>query len=75
MRNIVLALLAAATLAGCAESPTGKAYVQCVRDNPNSGAENALMMFGALGGVAAGLSANDAGSARRQCFIDHGVPL
>lgn len=71
MRKMI-SLLLVALVAGCAESPTGRAYVQCVRDNPNSDAQNALMLFGAVGGALSGASTNDA---RRQCFIDHGVPL
>jgi len=72
MHKLIVAALAAGLLTGCAESPTGKAYVQCIRDNPNTDTQNALMAFGAVGGALAGASANDA---RRQCFIDHGVPL
>jgi hypothetical protein len=72
MRKLVALLLAAATLSGCVDPAHRSAYSQCIMDNPNTDAQNALMFFGAIGGI---LSATTDHSARDQCFLDHGLKL
>jgi hypothetical protein len=72
MRKLVALLLAAASLSGCVDPAHRSAYSQCVMDNPDP---PGLVLFGAIGGAIAGAVATGPGSDRRQCFIDHGVPL
>lgn len=69
-----LAMLAAlaASLSGCYPE-RGRAYLDCMHQYPKSDAQNALVAFGAVGGLAAGLSDDGNKQAREQCFKDHGI--
>jgi len=72
MHKLIAVTLAAGLVAGCVDPAHRSAYSQCVMDNPDPPGS---VLFGAVGGAIAGAAATGPGSARRQCFIDHGVPL